>query len=323
MIRAFIYSYFIPLASLLVLSGCLDSESRAAVQKPKGQTLLIGLLPEQNLFKQKERYQPLADYISATTGLDIQLTILPRYGSVIDNFVDNRLDAAFLGSFTYALAHARLGVEVVARPEYFDGNSTYHGLIFVRRDSMITSVGQMKGKRLALVDKATTAGYLLPLAYFRKHQFDYRNKLREVYFSGTHEDTIQDVLNGKAEIGAAKNTVYERLADSNRAIKEQLVVLERSPSVPENALALRKDVDPRVKQLLAKALLTMHNDEIGRNVLSQFGARRFIMTVNTDYLPVYRYTREAGIDLATYNYSVQNRERLVFEEPALLSAHVR
>jgi phosphonate transport system substrate-binding protein len=238
---------------------------------------------------------------------------------VIDSFVDNRLDAAFFGSFTYALAHARLAVQVLARPESFDGVSTYHGLIFVRRDSMITSIGRMKGKRLALVDKATTAGYLLPLSYFRKNRFDYRIELQEIYFSGTHEDTIYDVLSGKADIGAAKNTVYERLADSNRAIKEELVVLERSPFVPENALAVRQDLEVSVKQLLAKALLTMHNDEEGRKVLRQFGARRFITTVDSDYLPVYHYAREAGIDLATYNYSNENLRRKAIPETALLS----
>jgi phosphonate transport system substrate-binding protein len=87
----------------------------------------------------------------------------------IDNFRSGGMDGAFFGSFTYALAHAKLGVEVLARPVGFDNTSTDHGLIFVRKDSGIRNVRHMKGKRFAYVDKATTAGYIFPHEYFREY----------------------------------------------------------------------------------------------------------------------------------------------------------
>ena len=79
--------------------------------------------------------------------------------------------------------------------------------------------------------------------------------LKEAYFTGTHEDAIYDVLNRKADIGAAKNTVFQRLAKDDPRILKELVVLERSPEVPENALALRKDIDASVRDRLKDALL--------------------------------------------------------------------
>ncbi len=54
------------------------------------------------------------------------------------------------------------------------------------------------------------------------------------------------MLNRKADIGAAKNTVFQRLAKTDPRIMKELVVLARSPDVPENALALRNDIDPVV-----------------------------------------------------------------------------
>ena len=54
----------------------------------------------------------------------------------------------------------------------------------------------MKGKTFAFVDKATTAGYLLPLAYFKHNGInDYNKFFKKTYFTGTHEDAIYDVLN--------------------------------------------------------------------------------------------------------------------------------
>ncbi len=99
------------------------------------------------------------------------------------------MDGAFFGSFTYTLAHAKLGVEAIARPESFDGVSTYHGLIFARKGGHIKGVEDMKGKIFVFVDKATTAGYLLPLSYFKNHGIEnYKTYFKETYFAGTHED---------------------------------------------------------------------------------------------------------------------------------------
>jgi phosphonate transport system substrate-binding protein len=287
---------------LSVTAGCTTSEKVSTQQKTSARTIVIGLIPEQNLFRQMARYEPLADYLSEKTGTQVKLTILTRYGNIIDNFVTASLDGAFFGSFTYALAHAKLGVQVLARPESLDSVSTYHGLIFVRKDSRIKSYQEMRGKRFAFVDKATTAGYLFPLSYFKKRGVDYRTYLKEGYFTGTHEDAIYDVLNKKADIGAAKNTVFNRLANSDARIRNELTVLDQSFEVPENALALRQDLDGALREKFKTVLLNMHRDPQGIKVLEIFGAKRFVETTESDYQPIYRSAQEIQLDLATYDY---------------------
>lgn len=286
-----------------LLTGCNRQETQPLKKAHQERTIVIGLIPEQQIFDQVERYRPLADYLSKRIGAKIQLKVLPRYGNIVDNFVSAGMDAAFFGSFTYTLAHAKLGVEVLARPENLNGLSTYHGLIFVRKDSGIRTAKDMAGKRFAFVDKATTAGYLLPLEYFSKNGIrNYRAYLKEAYFAGTHEDAINDVLNGKADIGAAKNTIFDMLMKADKRVRRELLVLEKSPEVPENGLAVRKDLDDSLKQKLKEALLTMHDDHEGMYVLVNFGTRRFIETTDKDYEPVVRYAKAAGLDLSTYDY---------------------
>ena len=292
-------------AILLVFlcAGCAQEKSPAKGSADSRKIILIGLIPEQNIFKQLERYEPLAAYLSAKTGTRITLKILPRYGNIIDNFKLSGMDGAFFGSFTYALAHAKIGVEVVARPLALDNTSTYHGYIFVRKDSGIKGFADMKGRRFAFVDKATTAGYLLPLRYFHDKGIDsWKAYLKEGYFTGTHEDAIYDVLNKKADIGAAKNTVYNRVAKADPRISKELTILERSPDVPENALALRKDIDEVFRNRMRDTLLNMHLDPEGKTVLEHFGAQKFIVTTNQDYDPVLKYAEEIHLNLATYDY---------------------
>ncbi len=303
MIREFI---LICLCLTLLVSGCSKTETTPPKEKEgtsRETALLIGLIPEQNIFKQVKRYEPLADYLSGKIGIKIKLKILPRYGNIVDNFVSERMDGAFFGSFTYTLAHAKLGVEVIARPESNNGISTYHGLIFVRKDNGIKTSKDMKGKIFAFVDKATTAGYILPMAYFKKHGIkNYRTYLKETYFAGTHDNAIYDVLNKKADIGAAKNTVFQRLADIDSRITKELAILERSPDVPENGLAVRKNLDISIRNKLKEVILNMHNDPEGKNVLKKFGAQRFIETTDNDYANVYEYAEQINLNLATYDY---------------------
>jgi phosphonate transport system substrate-binding protein len=290
---------------LFLFGGCSRGEPppRSAERPRETQQILIGLIPEQDIFNQLARYEPLAHYLSEKIGARITLRILSRYGNIVDNFRSAGLDGAFFGSFTYILAREKLGVEVLARPESSDGSSSYHGLIFVRKDSGIATAAQMKGKRFTFVDKATTAGYLLPLDYFRKNGIgDHKAYFSETYFAGTHEGAIDDVLSGKADIGAAKNTVFDRLAGQDPRIRDLLVVLATSPEVPENGFAVRKDLDESVRSRLKEALLAMHGDPEGRKVLEDFGAARFIETADRDYAPVYQYAREVRLDFRTYDY---------------------
>jgi phosphonate transport system substrate-binding protein len=134
----------LPRVGALLLSLVVVSSPTAAVAD-----LTIGLIPEQNVFRQMKRYKPIADYIRQETGIGIRFTILSRYGNIIDSFSSENLDGAFWGSFTGALAIQKLDIEPIARPIWLDGTSTYHGYVFVRKDSGIKDVRDMKGKTIA------------------------------------------------------------------------------------------------------------------------------------------------------------------------------
>jgi len=265
--------------------------------------LTIGLIPEQNVFKQMDRYEPIGRYLEKKVGLKIRFIILSRYGNIINSFAEENMDGAFWGSFTGALAIKQLGVEPIARPEWPDGTSTYHGYIFVRKDSGIRNVADMKGKSIAFVERATTAGYVFPLAYLKENGVDdIDTYFKEYYFAGSHDSAVHEVYIGKADIGSAKNTIFNLVVDNDPGIKNELIILARSPVVPSNGLGLRSDLDPVVKRKLQDALLDMDKNPVGRKALELYGAARFISTSKDDYAPVFDSAAKAGIDMKKYRY---------------------
>jgi phosphonate transport system substrate-binding protein len=263
----------------------------------------IGLIPEQNVFKQMKRYRPLGEYVKKKTGISIKFIILSRYGNIIDNFMRLNLDGAFWGSFTGAMSIKKLGIEHIARPVNPDGVSSYRGYIFVHKYSIIDSVDRMRHMVVAFVDKATTAGYVFPVAYFKERGVNnIETYFKEYFFTGSHDAAIHAVLNKEADIGAAKNTVFDLMAKEDPEVRENLVILATSPDVPSNGLGLRGDFDPGMKKKLKNALLGMDKDAEGKKVLQAFGVKKFIETTAKDYQPVFDMAKKAGIDLKTYDY---------------------
>ena len=88
---------------------CRNQAEKESVKSQQPQIVKIGLIPEQNMFAQKRRYEPLAEYIFKKSGIKINLQILPSYGDIIDQFNTLGLDGAFFDSFTAAIAIKKLG----------------------------------------------------------------------------------------------------------------------------------------------------------------------------------------------------------------------
>jgi phosphonate transport system substrate-binding protein len=257
-----------------------------------------------NVFKQKQRFKLLGEHLSKKTGVPVEFTILSRYGNIVERFSSEKLDGAFFGSFTGALAIKKLGVVPLARPVNLDGSSTYHGYLFVRKDSGIKGVKEMKGKKMAFVDKATTAGYLFPLAYLKEHGVtDTDHFFSETFFTGSHDAAISAVLSRKADVGAAKHSVYDRELKHDPRVDKELVILAKSSIVPSNGLCVRSSLPEPLKNKLKSVLLGLNTDPDGKVILQQFGALKFIETSAKDYQPVFEMAKKIGIDIATYDYS--------------------
>ena len=287
--------------SAIILSLCITFPSQAQSSQ---QRILIGIVPEMNIFKQKQRFKLLGEHLSKKTGVTVEFTILSRYGNIVDRFTTEKLDGAFFGSFTGALAIKKLGVVPLVRPVNLDGTSTYQGYLFVRKDSGIKGVKEMKNKKMAFVDKATTAGYLFPLAYLKENGVtDTNHFFSETFFTGSHDAAISAVLTRKADVGAAKHSVYDRERKHDPRVDNELNIIAKSSSVPSNGFCVRSDLPAPLTNKLKSVLLGLHNDPDGKVILQQFGALKFIETTTRDYQPVFDMAKKIGFDITTYEYN--------------------
>ncbi len=113
------YSFIIGFFLISQFIGCSNNEDIKKVdlnqveeiegQPKESLRIRIGLVPEEDVRKMAERYQPLAEYLSKKLNQKVILVFLDSYGEVCDKFIYKQLDAAFFGSFSYVLTHGEKG----------------------------------------------------------------------------------------------------------------------------------------------------------------------------------------------------------------------
>lgn len=287
--------FFLLPVMLLLVHVCIVPQAGAA---GKNKELLIGIEPEHNIFDQMQRYRALAGYLSDQLGVQVKLTIMSRYGEVINRFKSFHLDGAMLSSYTATLAINELDLIPVANPVNLDGEVTSKGYVFVRKDSGINSVGDMRGKSVVFVDKATTEGYIFALSFFRQHGIsDLDSYFGRYYFSGSHASAVFAVLDGRADVGSAKDTVFEQLVNKDPVMREELKIIARSPAVPQVTLCIKNGIDPQLLEKLRTSLLNMGQTVEGYKVLKQLGARSFVLSNPDDFDVVSEMAEEAGVNM--------------------------
>jgi phosphonate transport system substrate-binding protein len=273
-------------------------------QKIREDTITIAILPEQNVFEQKKKYRPIAEYLSNTLNVNVKIKLLDDYGVIYDEIKNRTIDGAFFGSFNYILTKARANIEPIARLEQADGNSTYRGLIFTRKDTGLTKdVATWEGKRIALIHEVTTAGYIFPKWYLIKQGVnDFSKYFSRIIFTGSHDAAILSVFKGEADIGAAKDQIFEQVLSENPAIRKEMIILVSSMSVPSNSLCIRRDLRNDIKESLRKALLSMHNTGEGKKALEIMNAVRFRETKDSEFDELRVMANELSIDIKTYPF---------------------
>ncbi|MEI8195581.1 MAG: phosphate/phosphite/phosphonate ABC transporter substrate-binding protein, partial [Phycisphaerae bacterium] len=235
--------------------------------------LHLGLIPERDIYRQRIAYRALGDYLGAKLNCSVVLVTESTYRGVLDDFRDQQIDAAFLGSLVAVLAIDRFDAQVLVKTETKEGASSYHGVIFVPESSQIHNILELREHTLGAV-RTTTAGALFPVHCLWDDNLLGTKYEPRLVWMGTHDDVIQEVFAGKLDAGAVKNLRLDAYLRKHPELKIRR--LAKSSEVPENSLVVGKNLSPETQERLRQALLGMNGDSAGRSVLEALDAGRFV-----------------------------------------------
>jgi phosphonate transport system substrate-binding protein len=210
--------------------------------------------PAENL----RRFTPLTAYLAKELGREIKAVHLDTNEFLSPEH--QAYDLYHLNSLVYINLKAVGAADVVAGELQGEGGTKTQGWIIVRKDSGITDLAGLKGKRMIFGPMLSPAGYLAQYYAMLKAGIDPEQDLVLYTFpwgAWKHEKVVYSVLYGAADAGAAR---YDDLTLMGRDLKidpNDFTVLAKSPWVPWCTVAASPRLDPGTRMKLAKALVSL------------------------------------------------------------------
>jgi phosphate/phosphite/phosphonate ABC transporter binding protein len=247
-----------------VLLGIFLSFQLSAAQAME---LKFGFTPVLSEAEMKEEFQPLMDYLTKSTGIEVTLYIAKSYGDLRDQMEAGKVDIGSFSPFAYVDAMTGGKIRIIAQ-SILDYSAFYKGLIITRKDSGITGLADLKGKRFAFVDPKSASGYVYPRAMLIEKGFDPDKFFKETVFSGGHDKVILAVLEEKVEAGAIYDGALA-IAKGKGLKTEDLTTITSTDPIPHDAIVVRSEIDDVTAKKIQKALIDLEKTEEGKKVIAK------------------------------------------------------
>lgn len=210
------------------------------------------------------QWSPFIEYIEKKTGYTVELVIPKGFKKIKKAIATGKIDFFYINSLVfYRLKESKKAVPI-AQMFNLDDTIYSHSDIFVRSDSGINTISDLKGKTLAYVSPMGAGGYLAPRAYLQKNGVNSKSDITET-FTKNLSSSIHSVLLGDVAAGTMCGINFRLM--SKKINTGELKVIASSDDYPENLIGARPGVDPDTRKLILKTIIEMVDDPAGNKIL--------------------------------------------------------
>lgn len=208
----------------------------------------------------------IARMLTVALGVPVEAVVATSFTAAVEAMCADRAQIGALNPFAYVLAHAKCGVEVGLISMRF-GLPYYLSQISVRADAGITKIEDLKGKRFAFVDPASTSGYLFPAAMLKKLGYDPDKFFSQTIFAGSHPNVILAIYRGQVDGGAtfqdARDNVRSQFPDVNDKVKP----IAYTNPIPNDTWSMNPKLSADLKAKIKDRLLRIAQTPEGKQAL--------------------------------------------------------
>jgi phosphonate transport system substrate-binding protein len=241
--------------------------------------------------------EEFARVLTRLTGIPVRVTVASDYAAVIEALRNHSADLAFVHPVGYVLASREAKATIVAK-NLWHGKSSFTARIYVRRDSGLKTLEELRGKTMAFIDPASSSGYTYPMVLLIEKGLvknrDPKTFFRDVVFAGSHDAGMRALLNGHVDALASFDMAREQyLADP--AERERIVYVAETPSIPEAGIAARVGLDPATFAKVREALLQIRAPAYAALLKRLYEIDGFAPAEDREYDPVRTAVEMLGI----------------------------
>jgi phosphonate transport system substrate-binding protein len=246
--------------SAAAASGTTANTSNSAVACPNN-PVRFAVEPYDDGPVLEKAYKSLATDLQAKLGCPVKLVISNSYVAEILAMRGGQLELGEFGPLGYVLAHKMADAQPVAA--FGDKNGkpdTYTAGIWVPKNSPITSLKQLAGKKIALSSTTSTSGGLYPISALINAGFKCKPSGCDgltVKFAGSHPDSLLALTHGQvdaAEINSQQQASATAAHQFNPADYRQIW---KSTPIINDPITVRGNLSPAFQAKVKAALLAL------------------------------------------------------------------
>jgi len=271
----------IPLLWLIVMSSIAFTAN--AVEAP----LIMGVFPRLSASETTTRYAPLADYLGTRLGRKVNLVTSKDFQSFWQGIEEQRYDIVQYNQ--YHFIRSAKAYRVIAHNKEF-GRSTVAGVLYVRKDSGITSVAQLRGRTVLFGGgEDAMIGYIAPVymmlqAGLKKDEF-------KSQFAVNPINSVIGVYRKQADAAGSGNGAVEQPVLKSAINTDELTVLAVSEELLHLPWAVKRNMIPKLRESIQSALVDLENSETGKQILKSAVLTGIGKAEDKDYDPHRRMVR--------------------------------
>jgi phosphonate transport system substrate-binding protein len=248
-----------------------------AAEETSASSLILAVhpyLPRQEI---NARFTPLADYLGHALGRKVTIRVGSDYADHIAAIGSDSVDVAYMGPAGYVLLTRDYGAKPLLARQVVQDDPFIKGMIFVRRDSPIASLGELRGKRVLLGDPDSTMT-VVPRAMLENAGVPAGALASLDYVTG-HRNIVVAVLAGDYDAGAVKDEVFEEYAPKG------LRLLAATPPVSDHVFVASAKMPKREVEALRRLFLALNDSEAGKAAMKAIhpGMTALVRPADSDY----------------------------------------
>ena len=273
-----------------------SSQPTKSLTHPIGDTLTLTIVPYEAADKLTEEYAPMASYLAKKMGARTgKFYSVSDYSGVLSALQNGQVDVAYLSPLPYGIASREMKLNPLVMP-FVKGSLTYHGIIFVKRDSPIKSVKDLKGKTFAFGDALSTTGYLLPRRLLEQTGVKLTD-LKQFSNVGDANMVVQTVEDGGADAGSAYDLVFMVAYRDHPEKKNLMRVIGQTEDIPNGIYVARGDLPKEQVEKLKQVFMGMNDDPEGKVVLAKAPNDKVVLADDSKFNGVREAAKTIGLDL--------------------------
>jgi len=270
---------------LLALSVIIAAAPCQAHEVGSPDYIRFGVFPYQSPKTIVDIYGPLAAYLEKKLGREVRISSAPDAKSFADKAGRGEYDLLLLALPVYYKLRPA-GYRVIAR-----GTPTFYGVAFVRKDSEILAIEQLKGKKVAAVGKYSYGGYIFLLSQLEEKGLDPHQDVTFT-FLGKVDSIVYGVINKTFDAGLLRLDALDLSAFSG--IREQLRVIGRSPEIPQFPYVVKNSMDAATIVAIQEALAALSPDRPKeQKILNGMQVHTIMPATDADYDLLYEQIKDS------------------------------